>query len=101
MKAVVANAIPTIERLDPGQALRSDAFALPSVDEPGVQKYLTRYDELSEADELSPSDKVEFEVLTKYFSTFDSLPGRDELDRRIQWEIHVELIKKIRQAQDE
>lgn len=98
--AVVANSISTIERLGSSQALRSEAFELPSVDEPRVLKYLGRYNDLRKRVDLSRSEATELEVLHKYFSAFDLLPGEHELDRRLSWEIHVQLLDKIRQAQD-
>ena len=100
-KAVKVKQINTIERLDSVQALRSEAFSIPTVDTPDIQKFMEQYDKLLSETDLTESQRIELSVLKKYFSSYDFVPGESELDRKLSWEIYYKVLKALNNDQNE
>ena len=99
-RVVNAERIGTIEKLDSVQALHSRAFSLQSAESSGVHKYINRYDELVSSDARTASEEIELSVLRKYFSSFDLLPGKTDLDRKLSWEIYHEVLEALNKDQN-
>ena len=100
-RAVKTKRIDTIEGLDSVQALHSEAFSIPTVDTPDVQKFMEKYDRLSSETDLTESQRIELAVLKKYFSSCGFAPGERELDRKLSWEIYKQVLKALNNDQNE
>ena len=99
-KAVKTERIGTIEKLDSVQALHSKAFSLPSVDSAGIQKFIEKYDELLREKMLTASQEIELSILRQYLSSFDFMPGKSELDRKLSWEIYHQVLQALDEDQN-